>query len=89
MLIKITEEELATRGFTLTDREEWFIAAHPEWKGKTKELLGIYLTCQSDPSSNSRVVFEQALLHVQNCTWCRNRLKVRTASLADSAVMPS
>jgi len=76
MLIEITERELATRGFSLSDREALFLAAHPEWAGKTTELLGVYLTCQSDQLEKSHVEFDAALAHVGYCDWCRSHLTV-------------
>lgn len=80
MLIEITERELASRGFSLADREALFVAAHPEWEGKTKQLLGIYLTCQSDHSENGHVEFEAALAHVQHCGWCGQQLRSRSGA---------
>lgn len=74
MLIKITEAELASRGFSLSDREEWFVATHPEWRGRTKQLLGVYLTCQSDTPVKGHVEFESALFHIEGCAWCRSCL---------------
>lgn len=89
MLIKITDEELASRGFTLADREELFVASHPEWIGRTKELLGVYVTCQSDCSTNGHVAFEDALAHVQNCGWCRGHLNRSVTTRSDTETMPS
>lgn len=74
MLVKITERDLVSRGFSLTDREEWFLAAHPEWKGQTTKLLSIYLTCQFDRCQDGHLGFEDALAHIENCAWCNNRL---------------
>lgn len=88
MLIRITESELVSCGFSLTDREEWFIAVHPEWKGKTKELLGTYLTCQSDRVGASPVAFEEAFAHVQMCGWCRSHLAHHLKAI-DAAVVSS
>jgi hypothetical protein len=74
MLIEITERQLANRGFTFSDREKWFEAVHPEWTGRTAELLGVYLTCQSDLRISGDVEFEAALAHVAGCSWCRSNL---------------
>lgn len=73
MLIEIQERDLVSRGYSLADREQWFVSNHPEWEGRTKELLGVYLTCQSE-TGQSRVEFERALDHVNQCSWCRDRL---------------
>lgn len=76
MLIEITERQLANRGFSFSDREKWFEGVHPEWKGHTAELLGVYLTCQSDGRMSDDVEFEAALVHIGGCSWCRNNLSV-------------
>jgi hypothetical protein len=77
VLIEITERQLANRGFSLADREKWFVGFHPEWNGRTTELLGVYLTCQSDGHTSGQTELEAALTHVQGCNWCRSNLAVR------------
>jgi hypothetical protein len=55
-------------------REQWFLATNPEWAGKTKRLLDIYLTCQERALDGKGPELDAALAHVRSCSWCKHQL---------------
>jgi len=74
MPIQAGEQDLIAFGFPLAKREEWFLIVNPEWQGRTRDLLAVYVTCQESQIGKHPIEFGKALEHVRTCSWCRGYL---------------
>jgi hypothetical protein len=75
MSFEITEAEWVAAGYSPAWRESRFVASHPEWSGRTSELLAAYFTCQDEPASKT-LEYEFVVQHVRACPWCIRQLGI-------------
>ena len=75
MSTQVSGRELAKKGFSVTERELFFLVEHPEFKNYTPYLLGTFRTCQCDKLKGRRVELDEAYEHIYvtdgGCTWCK------------------
>ena len=71
----LSGEELKKLGFSMVDRELFFVLDHPEFKNFTPYLRGTYTACRANELKGRIPELEEAYDHVfvtnGGCTWCK------------------